>query len=176
MRFQFLALIFFFSLLGVAKDAPGPIVVSHSDIKGPRLNAMHTEDLKIFPDGRVTYKEEGNDRKAGNFVVRLTPQKLHKLTKLLENPEVRALPAEIPSKIRTIDYNWENKVELHRNGSQQTVVVHNFYPLLNSHRPAYSKALIELECTLQDIQRQATKRPAPTGDENWCPEAQESTR
>ena len=100
-----------------------------------------------------------------------TPQKLQRLTLLLHGKEMRALPAEIPSQIRTIDYNWEKKMEIYRNGSQQTVVIRNFYPLLNSHRPAYPKAVIELECMLQDIQRRAAKRPAPTGEEDWCPEA-----
>src|SRR6267154_1586542 len=170
MRFQFLAAIFLLPLFAIATDAPAPILVSHNDIKGPRLDQAHTEELKIFPDGRVIYKEQGNDRKTGSFIIRLTPQKLHQLTALIDNQEIRSVPAEIPSQIRTIDYNWEKKMDLYRKGSQQTVVIRNFYPLLNSHRPAYPKALIELECMLQDIQRRAAKRPAPTGDENWCPE------
>jgi hypothetical protein len=82
---------------------------------------------------------------------------------------MRAVPAEIGSQIRTLGYDWEKKLELHRAGSQQTVVIKNFYPLLNSKMPAYPKALIELECMLQDIQRQATKQPPPEGIENWCP-------
>jgi hypothetical protein len=171
MRFQFLATIFFLSLFAFAKDAPRPILVSRNDIKGPRLDQVHTEELKIFPDGRVSYKEQGNDRKTGSFSIRLTPQKLGQLTKLIDSQEIRSLPAEIPSQIRTIDYNWEKKMDLYRKDSQQTIAIRNFYPLLNSHRPAYPKALIELECMLQDIQRRAAKRPAPTGDENWCPEA-----
>jgi len=171
MRFQFLAVILLVSLFASAKDTPGPLLVSHNDIKGPRLDQDHTEELKIFPDGRVIYKEQGNDRKTGSFTIRLTPQKLHQLTALIDNQEIRSIPAEIPSQIRTIDYTWEKKMDLYRKGSQQTVVIRNFYPLLNSHRPAYPKALIELECMLQDIQRRAAKRPAPTGDENWCPEA-----
>jgi hypothetical protein len=176
MRFQFLAMIFLLPLCAFAKDAPAPILVSHNDIKGPRVDEAHTEDLKIFPDGRVSYKEQGNDRKTGSFLIRLTPQKLRQLTMLIDSQEVRTLPAEIPSQIRTIDYNWEKKMELHRNGSQRAVVIHNFYPLLNTQRPAYPKALIELECMLQDIQRSAAKRPAPTGEEDWCPEAPGNTR
>ncbi|HXA83824.1 MAG TPA: hypothetical protein VNZ47_02035 [Candidatus Dormibacteraeota bacterium] len=164
------------SLFAFAKDAPRPILVSHNDIKGPRLDQVHTEELKIFPDGRVSYKEQGNDRKIGSFSIRLTPQKLGQLTKLIDSQEIRSLPAEIPSQIRTIDYNWDKKVDLYRKGSQQTVAIRNFYPLLNSHRPAYPKALIELECMLQDIQRRAAKRPAPTGDEDFCPEALGKTR
>ena len=171
MRSKFLAFIFLLPLFAIEKDAPGPVLVSHNDIKGPRLDQAHTEDLKIFPDGRVSYKEEGNDRKTGSFNIRLTPQQLHELTRLIDSQEIHSLPAEIPSQIRTIDYNWEKKMDLYRKGSQQIVVIRNFYPLLNSQRPAYPRALIELECMLQDIQRRAAKRPAATGDENWCPEA-----
>jgi hypothetical protein len=171
MRFQFLAVIFFLSLFAITKDAPAPILVSHNEIKGPLLEEVHTEDLKIFSDGRVSYKEQGNDRKTGSFIIRLTPQKLHELSKLVDSHEIRSIPAEIPSQIRTIDFNWEKKMELHRNGSQQTVVIRNFYPLLNSQKPAYPKALIELECMLQEIQRRAARRSAPTGEEDWCPDA-----
>jgi hypothetical protein len=176
MRFQFLAIIFFLSLFAVAKDAPAPVLVSHNDIKGPLQDEAHTEDLKIFPDGRVIYKEQGNDRKTGNFILQLTPQKLHQLKALIESQEIRSLPAEIPSQIRTIDYNWEKKMDLYRNGSQQTVAIRNFYPLLNTQRPAYPKALIQLECMLQKIQRRAAKRPAPTGDEDFCPETLDKSR
>jgi len=169
MRFQFVAVFFLLSIFVFAKDAPGPILVSHNDIKGPLLDEAHTEDLTIFADGRVRYKEEGNDRKTGSFPIRLTPQELHRLTILIESREIRSLPAEIPSQIRTIDYNWEKKMDLFRKGSKQTVAIRNFYPLLNTQRPAYPKALLQLECILQEIQRSASKRPAPTGDENWCP-------
>jgi hypothetical protein len=176
MRFQFRAMIFLLPLFAFAKNAPVPILVSHNEIKGPLLEEVHTEDLKIFSDGRVSYKEQGNDRKTGSFFIRLTPQKLRQLTTLIDGQGVRTLPTEIPSQIRTIDFNWEKKMELHRNGSQQTVVIRNFYPLLNSQKPAYPKALIELECMLQEIQRRAAKRPAPTGEEDWCPEALGKTR
>jgi hypothetical protein len=169
MRFKFLAAIVLLSLFAIAKDASGPLLVSHNDIKGPLVDEAHTEDLTIFPDGRISYKEEGNDRKTGSFSLRLTPQKLHRLTMLIGSKEIRSLPAEIPSQIRTIDYNWEKKMDLFRKGSKQTVAIRNFYPLLNTQRPAYPRALLELECMLQEIQRSASKRPAPRGDENWCP-------
>ena len=170
MRFQWLAVIFLLPLFSMAKDAPAPLLVSHNDIKGPLLDEAHTEDLTIFADGRVSYKEQGNDRKTGSFSIRLTPQKLLRLARLIENQEIRSLPAEIPSQIRTIDYNWEKKMDLFHKGSKQTVAIRNFYPLLNTQRPAYPRALLELECLLQEIQRSASKRPAPRGDENWCPE------
>jgi hypothetical protein len=169
MRFRFLAVIFLLPFFALAKDAPAPILVSHNDIKGPLLDEAHTEDLTIFADGRVSYKEQGNDRKTGSYFIRLTPQKLRRLTTLIDNQEIRSLPAEIPSQIRTIDYNWEKKMDLFRKGSKQTVAIRNFYPLLNTQRPAYPKVLLELECMLQEIQRSASKRPAPIGDENWCP-------
>src|SRR5215469_10703987 len=161
MRFQFLAVIFLLAFFAIAKDAPGPLLVSHNDIKGPLLDEAHTEDLTIFTDGRVSYKEQGNDRKTGSFFIRLTPQKLLQLNKLIESQGIRSLPAEIPSQIHTIDYNWEKKMDLFRKGSKQTVAITNFYPLLNTHRPAYPRPLIELECMLQEIQRRASKRPAP---------------
>jgi hypothetical protein len=170
MRFRLLAVIFLLPLFAMAKDAPAPILVSHNEIKGPLQDEAHTEDLTIFSDGRVIYKEQGNDRKTGSFSIRLTPQELRRLTGLLDKQEIRSLPAEIPSQIRTIDYDWEKKMDLVRKGSKQSVAIRNFYPLLNTQRPAYPRALLELECMLQEIQRSASKRPAPKGDENWCPE------
>jgi hypothetical protein len=171
MRLQTLLVIAVFSLFAFAKESPAPILISHNDITGPRVDQTHTEDLKIFPDGRVLYSEAGNDRKSATFHMQLSQQKLHKLTALIAGKDIRSLPAEIGSQIPTIGYDWEKKLELHAKGSPQTVVIKNFYPLLNSHRPAYPRALIELECMLQGIQRSAAKRPAPTGEDDWCPEA-----
>src|SRR5579864_5884086 len=104
MRFRLLAVIFLLPLFAISTDAPAPMLVSHNDIKGPLQDEVHTEDLTIFPDGRVSYKEQGNDRKTGSFFIRLTPQKLLRLTRLIESREIRSLPAEMPSQIRTIDY------------------------------------------------------------------------
>lgn len=169
MRFRLLAVIFLLPLFAMAQHAPAPMLVSHNDIKGPFQDQVHTEDLTIFADGRVRYEEQGNDRKTGSFSLRLTPEKLRRLARLMESQEIRSLPAEIPSQIRTIDYNWEKKMDLFRKGSKQTVAIRNFYPLLNTQRPAYPRPLLELECMLQEIQLSASKRPAPKGDENWCP-------
>jgi len=47
--------------------------------------------------------------------------------------------------------------------------------LLNTQRPTYPKALIELECMLRDLQARATKRPIHTEDEDWCPEKAEKS-
>ncbi|HZE79850.1 MAG TPA: hypothetical protein VE604_03045 [Candidatus Polarisedimenticolia bacterium] len=176
MRSHLLVVICFLSVLMFAKDAPKAILVSHNDIKGPIIGNTHTEDLEIYQDGRVSYREAGNDRKKAMFATKLTPRQLQRLTLLLNSQELRAVPAEIGSQIRVLDFDWEAQLNIQHGSSRQTIAIKNFYPLLNSHRPAYPKALVELECMLQDIQRRAAKRPAPTGDENWCPEALGKTR
>jgi hypothetical protein len=171
MRLQFLAVIFLFALCALGKSQTGPLLISHNDIKGPIIGNNHTEDLKIFADGRVSYKEEGNDRKKAAFATKLSPQKLHKLIAMLNSKEIAAVPAEIGSQIRVVDFDWEKQMEIHHGASKQTITVKNFYPLLNSQKPAYPKALIELECMLQEIQRSAARRPAPRGSDDWCPDA-----
>jgi hypothetical protein len=176
MRFQFLAIICLSALFVFAKNAPKPILVSHNDIKGPIIGNTHTEDLEIYPDGRVSYREAGNDRKEATFATKLTVQKLQRLTLLLNSKELLAVPAEIGSQIRVLDFDWEAQLNIQHGPSRQTIAIKNFYPLLNTQRPAYPKALVELECMLQDIQRRAAKRPAPTGEVNWCPEAMGKTR
>src|SRR5438105_8560297 len=170
MRSQFFVVMLLSSLFVFAKDAPKPILISHNDIQGPIIGNNHTEDLEIFADGRVNYKESGNDRKPASIETKLTPQKSQRLTQLLNGKEMRGVPAEIPSQVRVLDFDWEAQLNIRHGSGLQTIAIKNFYPLLNAHRPAYPKALIELECMLQDIQRQATKRPPPEGAENWCPE------
>src|ERR1700758_528519 len=100
MRSKFLAVTFFISLCMLAKDTPNAILVSHNDIKGPIIGNTHTEDLEIFADGRVSYREAGNDRKKAVYATKLTPKDLHRLTLLLNSKEIRAVPAEIPSAIK----------------------------------------------------------------------------
>jgi hypothetical protein len=169
MRFQFLAIICLSAIFVFAKDAPKPILVSHNDIKGPIIGNSHTEDLQIFADGRARYQEAGNDRKTASFDIRLTPQKLQRLTMLIDGKEMRSVPAEIGSQIRVLDFDWEAQLNIQHGASSQIIAVKNFYPLLNTQRPAYPKALIELECMLQDIQSHAAKRPVHNGGEDWCP-------
>jgi hypothetical protein len=172
MRFIFLAVTFSCGLLLFAKGTPKPMLVSHNDIKGPIIGNAHIEDLEIFADGRVRYSESGNDRKTGTVNIRLTPAQLHRLTALLNNKEMRAVPAEIPSQIKVMDFDWEAQLKIQRAADRQNIDIKNFYPLLNTQRPAYPKALIELECILRDVQARATKRPVHFEDENedWCPE------
>ena len=172
MRFIFLAVTFLYGLLLFAKDTPNAMLVVHNDIKGPIIGNMHTEDYEIFADGRVRYSESGNDRKTGTVNIRLTPAQLHRLTVLLNSKEMRAVPAEIPSQIQVVDFDWEAQLKIQHGSAMQNIAIKNFYPLLNTQRPAYPKALIELECALRDIQARATKRPVHFEDENenWCPE------
>ena len=178
MRFPFLLVACFCGLLSFAKDAPKAMLVSHNDIKGPIIGNAHIEDLKIFADGRVRYSESGNDRKTGTFNTRLTPAQLHRLAVLLNSKEMRAVPAEIPSQIQVVDFDWEAQLNFQHGSGRQTIAIKNFYPLLNTQRPAYPKALIELECILRDVQARATKRPVRTGEgqEDWCPESPGKSR
>ncbi|MGB9120466.1 MAG: hypothetical protein WCE73_07600 [Candidatus Angelobacter sp.] len=167
---RFLVLMLLSSLFVFAKDVPKPILVSHNDIQGPIIGFSHTEDFQVFMDGHVRYSESGNDRKTGTFNTRLTPGELHRLTVLLNSKEMRAVPAEIPSQIRVVDFDWEAQLKIQHGSGQQTIAVKNFYPLLNTQRPTYPKALIELECILRDVQARATKRPVHSEDQDWCPE------
>lgn len=170
MRFIFLLVTCFCGLLSFAKDTPGVILVSHNDIKGPIIGNAHTEDFQIFSDGLVRYSESGNDRKTGTVSARLTPAELRRLTVLLNSKEMRAVPAEIPSQIKVVDFDWEAQLKIHHSSGQQTIAIKNFYPMLNTQRPTYPKALIELECILRDLQARATKRPVQIEGEDWCPE------
>jgi hypothetical protein len=176
MRFLFLLVTCFCGLLSFAKDAPKAMLISHNDIKGPIIGNAHVEDLEIFADGRVRYSESGNDRKTGTVSTRLTLAELRRLTALLNSKEMRAVPAEIPSQIKVVDFDWEAQLKIQHGSGRQTIVIKNFYPLLNTQRPAYPKALIELECILRDLQARATKRPVHTDDEDWCPESSGKSR
>jgi hypothetical protein len=69
-----------------------------------------------------------------------------------------------------VDFDWEAQLKIQHGSGRQNIAIKNFYPLLNTQRPAYPKALIELECLLRDVQARATKRPVHIEDEDWCPE------
>lgn len=170
MRFILLLVTCFCGSLLFAKDTGKVILVSHNDIKGPIIGNAHIEDLEIFADGRVRYSESGNDRKTGTVNIRLTPAQLHRLTALLNGKEMRAVPAEIPSQIKVVDFDWEAQLKIQHSSGRQTIAIKNFYPMMNTQRPTYPQALMELECFLRDVQARATKRPVHTEDEDWCPE------
>ena len=143
MRFLFLFATCFCGLLLFAKDTPKAMLVSHNDIKGPVIGNTHIEDLEIFADGRVRYSESGNDRKTGIFNTTLTPAQLHKLTVLLNSKEMRAVPAEIPSQIKVVDFDWEAQLNIQ----------HGFWPADHRHQEFLSPAEHAAPCLSQGIDR-----------------------
>ena len=84
--------------------------------------------------------------------------------------DVRSLPTKISSKTRPIDFFWKKSVEINRLDKTQKVQIENFYPFLNLNGLVYLKALIKLECRLQDIKTEVTKRSQPNDEGNWCKE------
>jgi hypothetical protein len=171
MRLQYFLLICLFALSAFGKNTPRPILVTHSNFTGLDQSDARTEDLQLFADGRVHYVEAPASGNKSIFDIKLTPQKLQRLTLLLNGKAMRAVPAKIGSQIRVIDGRTDKTFQINHGASQQTVAIENFYPQLNGHRPAYPRVLVELECALQDIQRQAAKRPKPSPEEDWCPDA-----
>ena len=78
---------------------------------------------------------------------------MRRLTELLDNREIRSLPKKVSPKIRPIDFFWQKTLEINRHDKTQTVYVENF-----------PQALIELECSLQDIKTTAAKRARPSDE------------
>ena len=173
MRLQYLLLICFSAFLGFAKDTPRPLLVTHSDFKGLDQSDARKEDLQIFADGRVHYVESPSYGNKGVFDSKLTPQQLEKLAALLNGKAMQAVPAKIGSQIKVLNGRTDKTFHINRGATQQTITIENFYPQLNGHRPAYPRVLVQLECTLQDLERKAAKRPDPAPEENWCPDALE---
>jgi hypothetical protein len=171
MRLKFLFFICFCALLAFGKSSSTPILTTHSDFTGLDQSDARKEDLQIFADGRVHYVETPAYGNKATFDLRLTPQKLQRLTSLLNGKAMQAVPARIGSQIRVIDGRTDKTFQINRASSQQTISIDNFYPALNAHRPAYPRVLVELECMLQEIERKAANRPAPAPEEDWCPDA-----
>jgi hypothetical protein len=170
MRFDILAVICI-GLTAFAKNGPTPILKSHNEVKLLDQSQSRSEELEVFSDGRVSYQEAPNYGKKLSFETRLTQQKLQRLTALINRKDMRALPAKIGPQIKVLDGQVDKRLEIRRAGTEQIVEIENFYPQLNGHRPAYPKVLVELECMLQDIQRRAAKRAAPSPEQDWCPDA-----
>ncbi|HET9283618.1 MAG TPA: hypothetical protein VFR24_16820 [Candidatus Angelobacter sp.] len=170
MRSYYLVLICLFALLAFGKPNPRPILVTHSDFTGLDPSDAKKEDLRVFADGRVQYEEIAEGKKS-TFGLKLTPQKLQRLTQLLNEKAMQSVPARIGSQIRVIDGRTDKTFEINRGATQQKIAIENFYPQLNAHRPAYPRVLVELECTLQDVERKAAKLPAPDPLLDWCPDA-----
>jgi len=159
--------------MALAKDAPKPILITHSDFTGLDQSDARKEDLRIFADGQVHYVETPANGNKASFDMKLTPQKLQKLIVLLNGKAMQTVPAKIGSQIRVLDGRTDKTFQISRGATQQTIAIENFYPQLNGHRPAYPRVLVELECTLQEIERKAARRPEPAPEENWCPDALE---
>ena len=156
-----------------AQDVKRPILSSHDRVDGPLGGEYHVEDLQVFADGKVQYIEEGTKTKSGKpvrSVVETTIgfDEIGRLAKLLDSHEIRSLPEKVSSKTRQIDFFWQKSLEINRPDKTQKIQIENFYPFLNVHQPVYPKALIELECSLQDIESEAAKRPRPKDEDDWC--------
>ena len=173
MRLRYFSFILFCALPAFAKEAPKPLLATHSDFRGLDQSDARSEDLQIFADGRVHYVESPASGNKTAFDAKLTPQKLQKLTAMLNGKALQAVPAKIGSQIKVIDGRTDKTFHINRSTAQQTIAIENFYPQLNAHRPAYPRVLVQLECTLQEIERTAAKRPDPKPEENWCPDALE---
>lgn len=173
MRLQYLVLTFLAALLAFGKEGANPILVTHSDFKGLDPSDARKEDLQIFADGRIHYVETPAQGDKAIFNAKLTPQKLQKVAALLNGKAIQSVPAKIGSQIRVIDGQTDKTFQISRGAVQQTIAIENFYPQLNAHRPAYPRVMVELECTLQEIERKAAKRPPLTPELQWCPDALE---
>ena len=170
MRLHYLVLICFSALLASGTPNPRPILITHSDFTGLDQSEARKEDLQIFADGSVRYEEVAQGKKS-IFTVKLSPQKLQRVTLLLNGKAMQAVPAKIGSQIKVLDGRTDKTFQINHGATQQTIAIENFYPQLNGHRPAYPKVLVELECTLQDVERKAAKLPPPGPVDNWCPDA-----
>ncbi|HXR40006.1 MAG TPA: hypothetical protein VN776_12965 [Terracidiphilus sp.] len=139
---------------------------------GPFNGQHNVEDLRVFEDGKVVYVVEATSAAVAakpqrlSYEINIGPDEMRHLAKLLDSPEIRALPSEIEPKTRPIDFFWQKSLEIDRSGTTQKTHIENFYPFLNEHGPAYPNALIELECSLKDIESTAAKRPKE--EDNWC--------
>src|ERR1051326_666513 len=111
MRLYLFAFIFCGTLMALAKEAPKPILVTHSDFRGLDQSDARSEDLQIFADGRVHYVESPFYGNKAIFDAKLTPQKLQKLTALLNSKAMQAVPAKIGSQIRVIDGRTDKRSE-----------------------------------------------------------------
>lgn len=160
-------------LVLVAQDAKRPLLSSHDRVDGPFGGEYHVEDVQIFADGKVVYVEEGTKTlgakpERSNFEVTISSDEMRRLAILLDSREIRSLPKKIPAKTHPIDFSWQKSLQINRPDKTQEIQVENFYPFLNVHHAVYPKALIELECNLQDIKLEVTKLPHPKDEDDWC--------
>ena len=156
---------FLIALNLLAQDAPRPILVSHDLVDGPMGGDHQVEDLQVFENGKVVYVEDGTKHSA--HVATISADEMQTLMQLLDSAELRSVPEKVPSKTQPVDFFWQKSLEINRPDATQKIQIVNFYPFLNLYGDAYPKALIQLECRLQDIKARAANRQ----DENdWCEE------
>jgi hypothetical protein len=155
-----------------AQDTRVPIIVSRDEIAGPLGGEHHHQELKIFADGSVTYFEKGSvslfaGDTANSFELQLTADEMKALEGLLDSKDVRSIPKKISAKTAPVDFFWQKYYAIARPDKTQRIEIANFYPFLNLHHDAYARGVIRLECSLQEIERRAAKRPTPV---DWCHE------
>jgi hypothetical protein len=155
------------------QDARVPIIVSRDEIAGPLGGEHHHQELKIFSDGSVSYFEKGSvslfaGDTTNSFELQLTADEMKALQALLDSKDVRSIPKKISPKTSSIDFSWQKSYAITRPDKTQQIEIVNFYPFLNLHHDAYPRGVIEMECSLQDIERRAAKRPAPAAKDDWC--------
>jgi hypothetical protein len=145
-----------------------PIIASHDIVDGPTGGERNVEDLQVFKDGRIVYnvRTEAPKPSRKSYQGTISADKVRNLVLILNLPDIRALPANMPAKTRPIDFFWDKSVQIDRPEGIQSVHIENFYPFLNLNGLVYPQALIELECTLQDIKSATAKRPE--SKEDWC--------
>jgi hypothetical protein len=171
MRFIRLSAMLLIPFVVLAQDVRHLLLSSHDKIDGPRGGENHVSDLEIFEDGNVVFTEEGTNMMGAklermSYKTTLTADEMRHLKELLGSREIRTLSKKVSSKTSPIDFFWQKSLEINRPDKTQRVQVENFYPFLNSRQPVYPNALIELECSLQDIEARAAKRTP----EYWCKE------
>ena len=173
MRSIYLAATLLVPLVLAAQDVKRPILSSHDRVDGPLGGEYHVEDLQVFADGKVEYVEErtktmGDKPERSVFEATIGSDEIGRLVELLDSREIRSLPKKVSSKTRPIDFFWQKSLEINRPDKTQKIQIENFYPFLNVHQPIYPTALIKLECSLQNIESEAAKRPRPKDEDDWC--------
>jgi hypothetical protein len=179
MRPIYLTAILFVALV-FHQDVKRHVLSSHDRIDGPFGGEYHVSDLQVFEDGKVIYAEEGTKSMGGKpehstYQATLSSDEMRRLAALLDSRDIRSLPTKISSKTRPIDFFWQKSVEINRLDKTQKVQIENFYPFLNLNGLVYPKGLIQLECRLQDIKTEVTKRSQPNDEGNWCKELLEGS-
>jgi hypothetical protein len=148
-------------LLAHAQDGQRPIITSGG-------GEHRVEDLRISKDRSIFYTVQTGSTKSGRRSYRATisADEMRTLVQVLNSRDIRVLPKNLPAQTRPTDFFWDKSIQIDRPEGIQSVHIDNFYPFLNLDGLAYPQALIELECTLQDIKSLAAKRPK--AENAWC--------